>query len=163
MARLQPAGAAAAMVMGLLLAQPADGYPTSTALDPRVAQPLAAMAQAAATQCQMGLAVACQLVPQIQTAHWQLLQAQTACMQGDQNACNYFHMGALQVQHEYQQMLAPPVMPGPMPGGIAPSQLEHALRMQQMQNAFTRQNSDWEAQQFLLEESNRRTLDAITR
>ena len=130
-------------------------------LDPRVAGPLMQLMNAAGMQCQAGNQQACAMVPQLQQAGNELMQAQFACQQGNPQACQMFQMGAQQVMVAWQQNFGGG-MQAPMPQGQAYSQqqqnFDHQQRMQQQQMMFQQQQqqyrqqqqaNDWQHQRFM--------------
>lgn len=131
-------------------------------LDPRVAGPLMQLMNGAGMQCQAGNQQACAMVPQLQQAGNELMQAQFACQQGNPQACQMFQMGAQQVMVAWQQNFGGGMQPqAPTPQGQAYSQqqqtFDHQQRMQQQmmfqqqqqQYRQQQQANDWQHQRFM--------------
>ena len=137
-------------------------------LDPRVAGPLMQLINGAGMQCQAGNQQACALVPQLQQAGNELMQAQFACQQGNPQACQMFQMGAQQVMVAWQQNFGGGMQPqAPMPQGQAYSQqqqaFDHQQRMMQQQMQFQQQQQQYQQQQRSNDLQHQRFMDQLRR
>lgn len=142
---------------GILLAtSPGLAFHDGQQLDPSIAQPLLAMYQAAAMQCQMGNQMGCQYGHQIQGAAQEMLSYQSQCQQGNQQACQQYQMGVGQVHQAFQQFqgMSAPIQPDPSFG-----QMSHEERMRLQQQAFDAHNQQWRANQAADAERNRQWLE----
>lgn len=135
-------------------------------LDPQVGVPLMQLMQAAGMQCQAGNQQACALVPQLQQAGQELMQAQFACQQGNPQACQVFQMGAQQVIAAWQQNFGGGHQAGALPPpGYSPQQQtwEHQQRMQQQRQMFDQHQERMRQQQQMFDEQNRRFREQLLR
>jgi hypothetical protein len=139
-------------------------------LDPRVAGPLQAMFQSAVQQCQAGYGASCNAAQAIRQREMQLSQAQHACQQGNQQACQYFQQGAQQVLGAYQQQQQAGMLGGGVPQGgggqgYSTQQMtqDHMARMQQQQGQFQQHQGQMRQQQNQFDEQNRRFLEQLRR
>jgi len=136
----------------LLAASPGLAFHDGQQLDPGVAQPLLAMYQAAAMQCQMGNQMGCQYGHQIQGAAQEMLFYQSQCRQGNTQACQNFQLGAGTIYQAFQQFqgMSAPIQPDPSFG-----QMSHEERMRLQQQAFDAHNRQWNDNQNAIAERNR--------
>lgn len=152
-----------AMAMALAVASPA----MAQGLDPQIGQPLMQMMQAANMQCQQGNQQGCMLVPQLQQAANELMQAQMACQQGNPQACQMYQMGAQQVMMAYQQAFGGGMAGGGMAQnpGYSPQQQawDHQQRMQQQQFQFQQQQQQYQQQQRQNDWNHQRFMDTLRR
>ncbi|MEO3474654.1 hypothetical protein AAFN86_22505 [Roseomonas sp. CAU 1739] len=137
-------------------------------LDPRISGPLMQLIQGAGIQCQAGNQQACTMVPQLQQAGNELIQAQYACQRGNPQACQIFQMGAQQVMVAYQQAFGGAMQPqAPMQQGQAYSQQQqnwdHQQRMMQQQNQFQQQQQQYQQQQRANDLQHQRFMDQLRR
>lgn len=136
-------------------------------LDPRVAGPLMQLMQAAGMHCQSGNQQACAMVPQLQQAGNELMQAQFACQQGNPQACQMFQMGAQQVMAVYQQNFGRGMQQqAPMPQQPYAQQQQnwdHQQRMMQQQMQFQQQQQQYQQQQRSNDLQHQRFMDQLRR
>jgi hypothetical protein len=153
-------GGALAIALGVVAPAAAQN------LDPRVAGPLMQLMNAAGMQCQAGNQQACAMVPQLQQAGQELMQAQFACQQGNPQACQMFQMGAQQVMVAWQQNFGGMQQP-PVPQGQVYSQQQqswdHQQRMQQQQMLFQQQQQQYQQQQRANDLQHQRFIDQLRR
>jgi hypothetical protein len=142
-----------------LVAMGVAGPLVAQELDPRVAGPLMQLMNAAGMQCQAGNQQACAMVPQLQQAGGELMQAQFACQQGNPQACQMFQMGTQQVMAAWQQNFGGMQQaPAQQPYTQQQQAFDHQQRMQQQQMMFQQQQqqyrqqqqaNDWQHQRFM--------------
>jgi hypothetical protein len=135
-------------------------------LDPQVGVPLMQLIHAAGMQCQAGNQQACALVPQLQQAGQELMQAQFACQQGNPQACQVFQMGAQQVIAAWQQNFGgaqAAMMPQQQPRSPQQQTWEHQQRMQQQRQMFDQHQERMRQQQQMFDEQNRRFREQLLR
>ncbi|MBW6400730.1 hypothetical protein KPL78_22915 [Roseomonas sp. HJA6] len=152
----------AIVAMGLLgvLARPV----VAQQLDPQVAMPLMQLIQAAGAQCQMGNQQACALVPQLQQAGNELMQAQFGCQQGNPQACQMFQAGAQQVMMVWQQNFGGNAMPqATQPYSPQQQAWDHQQRMQQQQMLFQQQQQQYQQQQRQNDIQHQRFMETLRR
>lgn len=151
-------GGAVALLLGFVAPAAAQQ------LDPRIAGPLMQLIQGAGLQCQAGDQQACAMVPQLQQAGNELMQAQVACQQGNPQACQAFQMGAQQVvavwQRTYGGMAQAPMQ---QPYNQQQQAWDHQQRMQQQQMLFQQQQQQYQHQQRQNDWNHQRFMDTLRR